>query len=467
MISPNWIAPLTFFAWPVIALWLYRTLPVGKATLWTILGAELLLPPGLNYKLPMVPQFDRETISSFVAFMGCLFVARQRVKIMSGLGVAELLILIVILSPIVTSVLNSDPVYARDIVLPGVGIYDGLSAALSQFLMLLPFFLGRQLFRSAEDNALVLRTFVTAMLLYSLPMLFELRMSPILNIWIYGYAPGEMQQAFRDGGYRPMVFIGHGLGTAFFTMMAVVAATAFWRARFRARWFSPVPITIYLGALLVLCKSAASIVYGGVAGFLILFTKPRLQIRVAMMITAIALLYPVLRTADLVPTQAILDSVASISADRAGSLQTRFDSEQLLLDRAHERFVFGWGRYGRNRNYGEGGGFTSTTDGYWIIVVGTFGLVGFGALFGLLALPVFRAAPALNVATSEKERIFLAALALIVAINIFDLLPNAGLVPWCWLLAGALLGRAEALKAAARQPRELRSAVMSSSSQSL
>ncbi len=204
----------------------------------------------------------------------------------------------------------------------------------------------------------------------------------------------------------------------------------------------------------------------GVAGFLILFTRPRLQIRVAMVITIIALLYPMLRAADLVPTQAILDSVASISADRAGSLQTRFDSEQLLLEHAHERFVFGWGRYGRNRTYGEGGGFTSTTDGYWIIVIGTFGLVGFGALFGLLALPVFRAAPALKGATSEKERIFLAALTLIVAINIFDLLPNAGLIPWSWLLAGALLGRAEALRAAARQPRELNSALMSPSSQS-
>jgi len=38
-----------------------------------------------------------------------------------------------------------------------------------------------------------------------------------------------------------------------------------------------------------------------------------------------------------------------------------------------------------------------------------------------------------------------------------DLLPNASLSPWTWLLAGALLGRAEQLYALAHQrPRQLR-----------
>jgi hypothetical protein len=45
----------------------------------------------------------------------------------------------------------------------------------------------------------------------------------------------------------------------------------------------------------------------------------------------------------------------------------------------------------------------------------------------------------------------LAALAIIVSVNIIDLLPNSGLIPWTWLLAGALLGRVEALRATASQ----------------
>jgi hypothetical protein len=68
--------------------------------------------------------------------------------------------------------------------------------------------------------------------------------------------------------------------------------------------------------------------------------------------------------------------------------------------------------------------------------------------FGLLALTVFRAASALRFAKPAHDRIYLAALALIVAINMVELLPNATLSPWTWLLAGALLGRAQTLRSA-------------------
>ena len=82
---------------------------------------------------------------------------------------------------------------------------------------------------------------------------------------------------------------------------------------------------------------------------------------------------------------------------------------------------------------------------------GKFGIFGFIAEFGLLSIGVFRAATSLRFAQSNSERVCLGALSLIVAINIFDLLPNSGLMPWTWLLSGALLGRAEVLQALAYQ----------------
>lgn len=39
-------------------------------------------------------------------------------------------------------------------------------------------------------------------------------------------------------------------------------------------------------------------------------------------------------------------------------------------------------------------------------------------------------------------------LALILAVNMLDMLPNATLIPFTWLIAGALLGYAEAMKRA-------------------
>ena len=76
------------------------------------------------------------------------------------------------------------------------------------------------------------------------------------------------------------------------------------------------------------------------------------------------------------------------------------------------------------------------TDGRWTITLGQFGVFGFVAEFGLLALTVFRAASALRLVESERDRIFLAAIALIVAITMLDMLPDAALTPLTWLFAG-------------------------------
>src|SRR5262249_47623434 len=122
-----------------------------------------------------------------------------------------------------------------------------------------------------------------------------------------------------------------------------------------------------------------------------------------------------------------------------------------------QRFFFGWGRWGRNRIVNaETGRDASITDGLWILIMGQFGFVGFLAQFGLWALAVVRAGAALKSAESDRHATFLAALALIVAINLVDQLPNATTSPWSWLLAGALLGRAEnalGVRAPARQAR--------------
>ena len=109
----------------------------------------------------------------------------------------------------------------------------------------------------------------------------------------------------------------------------------------------------------------------------------------------------------------------------------------------------------------EQGKDVSITDGHWIITIGMYGLFGFVAEFGLLALTVFRAASALRFTQPARDRIYLAALALIVAINMVELLPNATLTPWTWLFAGALLGRAEALRSARWIPSSANSNLLS------
>jgi len=445
--EPTLVAFAALLLWPVVSLVLFQTRPIGQAILWTVLGGYLLLPVGTEIKFEGIPKFDKSSIPSIAAFLGCLLVARQPLRFRNGFGLAEVLLLAMLIGPFITSQLNTDPIVVGNRVLPGVGSYDALSSVVAQLFVLMPFFLGRQFLRSAADNMDVLRVLVIAGLAYSLPMLFEVRMSPQLHTWVYGYFPHSFVQQMREGGFRPVVFLGHGLLVAFFAMTSAVAAAALWRTGVRVAGVPAGVITGYLGAVLVLCKTLGALVYGAVLVPLVRFMSPRIQMRVAVALVGIALLYPMLRAADLFPTAAVLDAAHSVSDDRAASMKFRFDNEDQLLARAWDRFWFGWGRYGRNRVYDdESGQDVSITDGRWVITMGQYGFVGFLAEFGLLGLAVVRAARAMRYAGSGPEAVFLCALALIVAINMIDLLPNSSISPWTWLLTGALLGRAEALR---------------------
>jgi hypothetical protein len=453
-VTPNWFATIALLSWPLVALWLFRTRPVNQAILWTILGGLLLLPVKAFIKLaPGIPQLDKVSIPNLATLVGLVFAAGRPLRIWKRIGLVEVLLLGFVIGPLITSGLNGDPIsVGGGITLPSVDYYDGVSAAVSQLIFLLPFFLGRQFLRSAADTFEILRVLVIAGLLYSVPLLIEIRLSPQLHYWFYGYQPSQFIQGMRFGGYRPMAFMGHGLLAAFFVMTTAVAAAALWRTQTRVVRFAPAGVTAYLSAILILCKTLGALVYGAALVPVARWTKPRIQVRMASALVMIVLLYPALRIADLVPVQSLINVATSISEDRARSLQFRFDNEQRLLDRASQRLAFGWGRWGRSRVYDEKSGKDeSVTDGRWIISMGQFGIFGFLAEFGLLALPVFRAAAALRFAESMREGVMLAALSLIVAIDMIDLLPNSSLSPFSWLLAGALLGRAELLRATATQ----------------
>src|SRR5262245_43810917 len=113
-------ATLALIIWPVVALWLFSTRPRTEALLWTILGGFLLLPVGVAIKFQGVPEFDKTAAASLAALAGCI-VSGWRPQIWRRIGIVELLIIFYVVGPLVTAMLNGDPVLAGGLRLPGTG----------------------------------------------------------------------------------------------------------------------------------------------------------------------------------------------------------------------------------------------------------------------------------------------------------------------------------------------------------
>src|SRR5690606_38002774 len=98
----------------------------------------------------------------------------------------------------------------------------------------------------------ILVALMVAGLAYSMPMLVEIRLSPQLNVWVYGFFQHGFDQMIRYGGYRPIVFLEHGLWVAFFALMAFCSALALARLAPPEERMRRMVVAIYLGVMLVL-----------------------------------------------------------------------------------------------------------------------------------------------------------------------------------------------------------------------
>jgi hypothetical protein len=453
---PNSFALLMISAWPLVAVVLFRTLSAERAVIWTILAGYLVLPPVAAIDLPMIPPLDKLSIPALSAWACATLLLGHRVALLPRSVAGRMLLAVFVLAPVGTAVTNPDAIVYRGTwsplvtVLPGLTLYDAFSAAVNKAFLVLILALGRHYLATPGALVTLLRSLVVAGLAYSLPMLVEVRMSPQINVWVYGFFQHSFEQMMRAGGFRPIVFLEHGLWVAFFAMTTILAATALARMEPGPARRRLALAAAYLFVVLVLCKSLGALVLAVAAVPLVALAGQGTLLRVAGILALVALSYPVLRAAGLVPVEALIDLARTISPERAGSLQFRFDNEAVLLERALERPAFGWGAWLRNLVLDPNTGREATvSDGRWIIALGIGGWAGFLAEFGLLSLPLLLLARLRRLAQAVPG---LGAVALLHALNLVDLLPNATLTPLTWLVAGVLLGQAERLAAGRGAP---------------
>jgi hypothetical protein len=447
--SPQaWFA---FIAWIFVALYIGRRHPNARGVAYVFLGGMMFLPEVLFIKLPGTPQIDKLRLTNLVlVLVVALLPAARKAPVRWWWYLVYACIPI---SQVVTALNNQESlVYGQDewrFVIQGLTVKDGFyGAAVWWTGGALASYLGQRAFRTESDLETLLKVLACAGLVYVPLMLIEMRMSPQLHNWIYGYPANDaFDQSMRWGGYRPLVFMTHGLATALFILTPTVAAAAASRYRMTIWRFSAKNAMWIMLVTLLLAKSTAVWVYAAFAVPLARWGSPKLINRVAAVLLLITCAYPYLRATDSLPVD---DMVAymeeKFGAERADSMKFRFDNEDLLIAHAMKKPWVGWStNRGRNMLYDDWGKLTTITDGGWIIALGDGGIFGLLLYYALPVLAMLTVLRRVRRIKDERTATLVSVLNLCVAIMWVDILPNGSFNQLAEFMSGALCSIAIAL----------------------
>jgi hypothetical protein len=375
----NVLVPLALFGWAPVVFFIFMALPPRRAVIISFLGAWLFLPIA-KYKVPGLPDISKMFVTSVSVLLCTTLLDLERFKNLR-LSRVDLFMATWCLVPLASSLSND------------LGVYDGLSGCLQQVITWgLPYLIGRIYFSDLESlHRLAIAIFIGG-LIYVPLCLFEVRMSPQLHRIVYGYHQHMFSQTLRFGGYRPVVFMDHGLMVGLWMTSASLVGFRLWRSRalITLGGFPAGFLWIVLVATAILCKSLGALVLL-VLGLLALSTAgwyPRkLGVKVLFLFP---LIYMGGRSIFDWQAEELRDAALLASEERAGSLLYRIHMEDLLIARAKERPLLGWGGWGRNRVFDKAGKDITITDGLWIIALGVYGMVGLVAITGAVLYPAYR-----------------------------------------------------------------------------
>lgn len=424
------LMPIALYGWIVIVLMMFSILSPRRAVIASFLGAWLFLPEA-QISFPGLPDLTKVTATSFGVLLGALIFDSGRLMRFRPSWV-DIPIVAWCLSPLAASITN------------GLGVYDGLSASLDQIAAWgVPYLMGRLYLNDLASLRDLAIGILIGGLIYVPLCLIEIRLSPQLHRWVYGERGFDFSQTYRWGGYRPTVFMQHGLMVALWMVSATLVAGWLWMSGSVKRLRS-IPISMMFGALLltsVLCKSAGALALMMLGLGVLLVTRYARTPALILLLIAVPPLYITVRAKGLWSGAQLVELASQVNEDRALSLDGRFQNEVMLVEKAFQKPLFGWGTWGRWRIRDDMDRDITTADSLWIISLGQTGLVGLGSLVALVLLPVLllmRRVPVrhwMQPATGAA-----AVLAVLLLVYMLDSLLNAMLNPIFVLAAGGLSG---------------------------
>ena len=424
----GFLVPITLFGWIPFVILLFVLLPPRRAVIAAFLLAWLFLPMA-GYGVPGLPDYTKMSATTFGVLMGAALFDTDRLLGFRPKWI-DIPMFLWCTFPAMSSYLN------------GLGVYDAASEIVRQTITWgLPYVIGRIYFTDLEAlQELAIGLFIGG-LIYMPLCWFEVRMSPQLHKWIYGFRQHAFHQNVRDGGYRPMLFMQHGLMVAMWMGMTTLVGFWLWRGKVLQKVWD-IPMSLLVPAMLFtvyLCKSKYAILLLATGIGALLVTKWLRTKALLVCLLLVPLTYTALRATGVVTGEQLIAMAEGVfGEERAKSLAVRINNENALAERAMEKPYFGWGGWGGARVQDERGR-DLVTDSLWIITLGKWGWAGLLALMSMLLLPMFLVIRDWRVELWQHPLVApVVVLAMMTSLYMFDHLMNGMVNPIFMLAVGAV-----------------------------
>lgn len=374
---PNAFATIILLAWPPIMLVLAMVLPIRRVILVSIIGGNLFLP-ATGIAISGFPNYTKLLAAGLGALIPAFFYATPKLLSFRP-RLLDLFFVGFLIAPSVSSLMN------------GLGAYDATSTLVNRFLEWgVAYWLGRSLFTDLNALRDICVAVVASAMLYAPLCMYEMVMSPQLSMHIYGFRPSPFGMTKRMGGWRPMVFMQHGLALAGWMAAAALVAWILWRSKaIRKIWgipLSQIAIGLLIITIMLRSTGAAVLLLGLIAAAQAIQTTRIRPLLLALILAPMG--YVGLRTFGW-EGQQLVQMAEQIDDARARSLNMRLENDQMIANKAMQRPVFGWGGWGRWRIRDQFGNDITVSDSWWAILLGSTGVFGLFCTYATFISPLF------------------------------------------------------------------------------
>jgi hypothetical protein len=434
------LVPIVLYGWLLVTYILFTQKKVEVAILLSVIGGTMFLPTA-TFDLPLITYSKNTAIS--IGILLSLAITGKSKGYRFHFCITDIFVLSwCFLGTMMTSLIN------------GLGFYDGIFRSIGNILTWgVYYWAGRKFFSSNESHRYLTYYILIGSLIYLPLCLIEIRLSPQLNYWIYGFYPHSFLQHIRNGGFRPMIFMQHGLMVSLWMAAGTLISFTYWLEGTYKKIYN-VPIKfIFMGLFVttIITKSSGAAILMLIGlGLVFLYHKRKMTILVKILLIFIPF-YLIFRIMNVIATDDVIDFISQhFNAERTQSLWFRMFQEDLYVKNMSGHKLFGWGGWSRSAPVDpRTGRLLIVRDSMWLGIYSEFGYIGLLSTYATLLAGPWNLYRKNRI---KKLKIDSFILTIVVLLFCLDSLLNSMMNPVYILCAGVLVSKAQTLTMKKKRP---------------